>query len=476
MSGLKAKLKQILRKFPFLGGLNDDPVVLRQKLNDAEAETARIRAQLVAIERTVGTETLFVPTGHFYSPVPALSQIEADKENIFEIPPAIRGVDLNESRQLELLELFRKFYPDQPFTAKKTASRRYFFENPNFSYADAVVLYCMIRYLRPRRIIEVGSGYSSAAMLDVNELFFDNSISCTFIEPYPQLLRSLLKEGDATRIQILGHKIQDVDANIFRELDESDILFIDSSHVSKSGSDVNYIFFKVLPLLKAGVCIHFHDIIYPFEYSLEWMKEGRSWNETYLLRAFLQYNHTFEIQFFTTYLLRTHREVFATDLPLCLKDEGGNIWLRKKRLDPILDRASSSVTRKPRLIPARVDPSRNEQRWLLGDGWHDGEKDHCWMEDHATFRIAGPSVAGQHLWIHVDNPHREGAHLNVTIENIQLPTVSLTTLGRIETRFLVPQEFVGRPELLVRLDVDRMHSAPNDPRVLGLSIIDMEMR
>ena len=77
----------------------------------------------------------------------------------------------------------REFYDEQPFSAQKTAGRRYWFENPAYSYSDAILLYCMMRHLRPRRIIEVGAGYSSGAILDTNELFFDNSIECTFIEP-----------------------------------------------------------------------------------------------------------------------------------------------------------------------------------------------------------------------------------------------------------------------------------------------------
>src|SRR5207237_8125791 len=138
---------------------------------------------------------------------------------------------------------------------------------------------------------------------DVNELFFDNAIQCTFIDPYPQLLRTLMKESDFARTRIIGQRVQDVDVGIFRELEASDILFIDSSHVAKTGSDVNYILFKILPLLNEGVLIHFHDIFYPFEYPVDWVYEGRSWNEAYLLRAFMQYNEAFEIQFFNSFLI-----------------------------------------------------------------------------------------------------------------------------------------------------------------------------
>src|SRR5207244_12672121 len=138
------------------------------------------------------------------------------------------------------------FYGVQPFSVEPIPGRRYRFENPNYSYNDAIVLYGMMRHAQPHRIVEIGSGYSSCAMLDVNELFFDNSIACTFIDPYPQLLRDVIKESDRERIRILGQRVQEVDVNVFLELKAGDILFIDSSHVAKTGSDVNYIVFKIL--------------------------------------------------------------------------------------------------------------------------------------------------------------------------------------------------------------------------------------
>jgi len=207
---------------------------LSQELDQSQRALQTARAELEATKKA-----LWVPPGHFYSPVPDLLELETSFDEIFEIPPAIRGIDLNESRQLELLKEFCGLYADQPFSATKVANRRYFFENPNYAYADGIILYCMIRFLRPRRIVEIGSGYSSCAILDVNELFFDNSIACTFIEPYPQLLRSVIETADRRSIRLIGQKVQDVDLQVFRELQASDILFIDSSHVSKTGSDVN---------------------------------------------------------------------------------------------------------------------------------------------------------------------------------------------------------------------------------------------
>jgi hypothetical protein len=108
------------------------------------------------------------------------------------------------------------------------------------------------------------------------------------------------------------------------------MLIIDSTHVSKTGSDVNHIFFEVLPALASGVLIHFHDIFYPFEYDKEWILGGRSWNEAYLLKAFLQYNDSFKIILFTRFLDEFYQEYFAKEMPLSQQDRGGSIWIKRK--------------------------------------------------------------------------------------------------------------------------------------------------
>lgn len=273
----------------------------------------------------------WVPPGHFYSPIPSIDDIKTRENEIFHIvPTSIPGVDLSEQKQLDLLANLQEYYENQPFEENKKEGLRYFFENSSYSYSDAIFLHCMIRYAQPKRIVEVGSGYSSCAMLDTNEIFFDNNISCTFIDPYPQLLESLIKPEDRSRIRIVSRKLQEVDIDVFQPLSEGDILFIDSTHISKVDSDVNYIFFKLLPSLQSGVYIHFHDIFYPFEYPKEWVYEGRAWNEDYLLRAFLQYNSSFEICLFNTYLEYFHEEKFKADMPLCLRNRGGSIWLKKR--------------------------------------------------------------------------------------------------------------------------------------------------
>jgi hypothetical protein len=132
----------------------------------------------------------------------------------------------------------------------------------------------MMRTFKPKEIIEIGSGHSSAIMLDTNEICFDNKINLTFIEPYPEeRLMKILKDSDKISHTIINKKVQSIDLDTFLSLSENDILFVDSTHVSKVGSDVNFILFEVLPALKPGVLIHFHDIFYPFEMPKHWVLE-----------------------------------------------------------------------------------------------------------------------------------------------------------------------------------------------------------
>jgi len=127
-------------------------------------------------------------------------------------------------------------------------------------------------------------------MLDTVDNFFSFKPEITFIEPFPQRLKSLLKDTDKDNVTIIEKFAQDVSPSIFLNMEAGDLLFIDSSHVVKCGSDLHILMFDILPLLPKGVFVHFHDIFYPFEYPIEWVKQGRYWNENYFLRAFLSYN------------------------------------------------------------------------------------------------------------------------------------------------------------------------------------------
>jgi predicted O-methyltransferase YrrM len=191
------------------------------------------------------------------------------------------------------------------------------------------MLYSIIRHCKPKRIIEIGSGFSSAVMLDTNELFFDNQIELTFIDPYPKRLHSLMTLIDKSKIKVINSDVQLISLDVFKKLQSGDILFVDSTHVTKTGSDVNYILFEILPILNSGVIIHFHDVFYPFEYPKEWVFKGFNWNEDYILKAFLMYNNDFEIKLFSDYLHNHHKDIFV-DMPLTYKNHGGSLWIEKK--------------------------------------------------------------------------------------------------------------------------------------------------
>lgn len=271
------------------------------------------------------------PPGHFYSTIVSVEDVKKRQHEIWskESIDGIKGINLNVDEQIKLVKQFEQYYNEIPFTENKSNDNRYYFENGFYSYTDAIFLHSMIRHFKPNQLIEIGSGFSSSVMLDTNERFFDKSINLTFIEPYTDRLKSLLKDTDYERTTIIEKNVQDVKIETFEKLNAGDILFIDSTHVVKTDSDVNYILFEILPTLKSGVLIHFHDIFYPFEYPKEWVFMGRNWNEDYFLRAFLMYNNEFEIKLFSHYLHKHHQHIFD-NMPLCFKNPGGNLWLIKK--------------------------------------------------------------------------------------------------------------------------------------------------
>ena len=326
MSSLFNAFKSAIKKFPII---HRSVSFVFQAGASALMRLPPIR-QIVSERDQLRSAFGYAPPGHFYSPIPSLEDIRRDESLIFgSVPRSIPGLELHEAEQLKLLEDLVKYYEEMPFRPQKTENLRYYFENPAYGYLDGILLYCMIRHLKPRRIIEVGSGFSSCVTLDTNELFFNGAIANIFIDPYPDQLLSLVKEEDKSRIRIIPDRLQEIDLNEFEALEANDILFIDSTHVSKINSDVNRIFSDILPSLASGVLIHFHDIFYPFEYPKEWIYEGRAWNEAYVLRAFLQYNSQFQVVLMSSFMHCFHGLFFQEHMPLGLRNPGGNIWIRK---------------------------------------------------------------------------------------------------------------------------------------------------
>jgi len=271
------------------------------------------------------------PPGHYYSPIINVDELKVREKEIWdrEDQDGIAGINLCSSDQIELLKSLSNYYKEIPFNINKTQGLRYYYENDYYTYTDAIILHAIIRHKKPKQIIEIGSGFSSAVMLDTNELFFQNSIKLTFVEPYTERLYTLMSDSDKQKAEVIEQFVQKVPLEKFQELDAGDILFIDSSHVSKTGSDVNYLLFEVLPHLKPGVLIHFHDIFYPFEYPKDWVMQGRNWNENYFLKAFLMFNDAFKILLFSDYIHKHHPDGFEP-MPLTKKNYGGNLWIEKK--------------------------------------------------------------------------------------------------------------------------------------------------
>jgi predicted O-methyltransferase YrrM len=334
---ISSALKSAIKRLPIIKELAFKYANLRQRYQETTLEHSKLQQEYEKAIPGSGSLTQqyqkgeFVPPGHFYSAIPSLEEVDRDKSKIFgNIPRIIPAVELHESRQLELLKSFIDYYQSMPFTPHKTEGLRYYFENPAYSYSDAIFLHCMLRHVKPKKIIEIGSGFSSCVTLDTDELFLGGSLEVTFIEPYPDLLRSLIKAEDNNKIKIIPKRLQDVELCEFEALKENDVLFIDSTHVSKINSDVNRIFFEILPILSPGVYIHFHDVFFPFEYPMSWVYEGRAWNEIYMLRAFLQNNSKFKVVLMNTFMEHFYKPFFQEKMPLCLKNPGGSIWIRKE--------------------------------------------------------------------------------------------------------------------------------------------------
>jgi len=290
----------------------------------------RLHSLLLALRNHNNPFLISAPPGHFYSPIPDLTYIQKHRESIFARDrTSCPGIEPTTREQIGLVRDLAAYYDQMPFPETKQDGCRYYFSNPYFGHGSSIILYSLMRHFRPQKIVEVGSGFSSAAMLDVNDRFFGSSIPFTFIEPYPERLRSLLTDSDMARCSICVDVAQNVPQTVYTELEGNDILFIDSSHVAKVGSDVVFLLTEILPILNKGVIVHIHDIYWPFEYPEDWVLSGKAWNEAYIVKAFLQFNGSFEIMLFNSYLATHHQGLMKQCLPLFLPDGGGSLWIRK---------------------------------------------------------------------------------------------------------------------------------------------------
>jgi Methyltransferase domain len=258
---------------------------------------------------------------HFYEPIPDTRSLT---EALWSEPSELVGIDMNQSMQLDLLRnhfpKFRAEYED--FAAEPPPGQR----RP-FRGVDALVAYCVVRHFQPRRIFEVGSGFSSLVLGHTAAKNKNSTLIC--IDPFPG---ELLRNSSIPALQsLIETRVQDLEVEFFSQLESGDILFIDSSHTVKIGGDVNYLFLEVLPRLKPGVIMHVHDIFLPFEYRRDWvLDEFRFWSEQYLLQAFLTFNSEFEVLLANSYLNHYHQQELQAAFPGLSSWAGGSFWMRRK--------------------------------------------------------------------------------------------------------------------------------------------------
>ena len=268
---------------------------------------------------------------HYYSPIPDLSRLPAERSSARS---NMIGLRLDDGKMLDLLALFAKQYSAEYALLSQTppnSENRFFFGNGAFERVDAEVLHCMVRHLRPRRIIEIGSGYSSlitAAACVLNRAH-GHRTEFTVIEPFPNDL-FLQPIPGLTHLHLKG--VEECPLSLFESLEAGDILFLDSSHVIRAGNDVEFAYFEIIPRLRPGVVIHIHDIFLPLRYPEAWLRQEYIFmNEQYLLEAMLTHNPSFEILWAGCHLHLSHPDRLAAAFPGYAPERylPGSFWIRR---------------------------------------------------------------------------------------------------------------------------------------------------
>lgn len=265
-------------------------ISLARKLHDNETALGFMRNAFRMLQR-IG---ITVSPNHYYWPVPDLRELESRKWPTEKEPV---GLDLAFERQLNILQTVVPRYqaewesPSAPFF-----SASYNYNNGFFETVDAEITYCLVRHFKPRRIVEVGGGYSSRVMvaaLDLNLELDGVRGELVTIDPYPSRFP---KRALSDRVHLISQSVQEVDLDVFLSLQRGDFLFLDSSHVVGIGSDVVREYLEIVPRVAAGVLIHAHDIFIPADYPREAVLHNLAfWSEQYLLQAFLMFNRQFEV-------------------------------------------------------------------------------------------------------------------------------------------------------------------------------------
>jgi hypothetical protein len=274
---------------------------------------------------------------HYYSPVPDLDDLK--RRDVWSRRSELPGVDFRPKAQVAyLLKLGERYGRECAWSPRPTKDPSEFYtENQGFSFGCAAAAHSIIRDRKPKRLIEIGSGNSSivlAAALGRNESDGAQPAEYTIIDPYPSPRLGTLP---GTRPNVIAERVEVVDVSLFERLERNDVLFIDSGHVVRIGGDVNFLVLDVLPRLKPGVLVHFHDIGLPSEYPKVYLTNPSFrmlWTEAYLLQAFLAFNSEFEVLLGMAYLMQDQPEAFRQAFPLfdptVHKSTSGSFWIARR--------------------------------------------------------------------------------------------------------------------------------------------------
>lgn len=273
--------------------------------------------------------------GEYYSPMYDTRELAKERQRLWpSIPRETIGIDWREPSQLALCRdaFARQTHLEFSDDAVKDPTE-YFVNNGQYPPLDAWVLEGVIRHFKPRRMFEIGCGFSTLVSAHVNRTYFDSQIDLTCIEPYP---RPFLVEGNIAGVGGLRiERIQDTPLALFETLRENDVLFIDTSHTIKTGGDVTWIFHEILPRLASGVIVHIHDFFLPREYPESWVLEGWGWNEMYLVQSFLMFSNVFKIIWGTVYMLINHPEDVLAAFPgfqMYRAMGGASLWIQRSTI------------------------------------------------------------------------------------------------------------------------------------------------
>ena len=264
--------------------------------------------------RELRTRGIYVMREHYFRP---LSDPAKMPENHWNFESKMAGIKLDanasllpfENEKLEFIEEFRSRFPvERP----SEDYEGFYLLNDMYMAVDAHVYWSMVRYLRPKRIIEIGAGNSTmvaAAALKLNDLKDSELI---VVEPYPD---QIVKAGLTGFAHVVGAFVENTELALFDTLNAGDILFIDSTHVIRQGGDVQHIYLEILPRLKAGIYVHVHDISLPKNYPRPYMEQALFWTEQYLLQAYLAHNSHVEVIWPGNYVMCNEPDRMLTLFP-----------------------------------------------------------------------------------------------------------------------------------------------------------------